>query len=134
MKRRIYIGSWVVDFLFQPKGYKEKKVLALLDEMEAPWDIIMRCVQIMESGQLNTGFTYSDEGLKRAVVVIGPASSGEETINTLVHEIHHVAVSIAHSIGVNLEEETPAYIAGDAVRDLADMVCKLGCRHCNPSR
>ena len=132
MKRRIYIGSWVVDFLFQPKGYRKKKVLSLLEELGAPWDIIMRCVQIMESGHLNTGFTYSDEKLKQALVVIGPTSSGEETINTLVHEIHHVAVAIAHSLGVDLEEETPAYIAGDAARDLADLVCRLGCQHCNP--
>lgn len=131
MKRRIYIGEWVVDFLFQVKGYRRKKVLNYLFDAEAPMDVLMQSEQIMESGFLNTGFTYSDAKLKRCIVVIGPSSSSKEFLNTLVHEIHHVAVAIASSLGVDLEEETPAYMAGNAMLELADLVCELGCSKCH---
>ena len=32
---------------------------------------------------------------------------------------------------IDLESESPAYIAGDSARALADVVCELGCRHCH---
>lgn len=36
----------------------------------------------------------------------------------------------AEGLGIDLESETPAYIAGDSARELADVVCNFGCRHC----
>lgn len=45
-------------------------------------------------------------------------------------EIPHLAVAIAKSLGVNLEGETPAYISGDSARELAGIVCELGCDQC----
>lgn len=53
-----------------------------------------------------------------------------DTNNTLTHEIHHLAVAIARELGIDLESETPAYIAGDTMREFADVVCRLGCEHC----
>ena len=68
--------------------------------------------------------------LRKALVVIGPTSSGKEFVDTLTHEIHHVAVAIAKSLGVDLEGETPAYLSGDSARELAGIVCELGCDQC----
>lgn len=82
----------------------------------------------MDEGSPNTGFTYTNAIVFRAVVCIGPTTSGGEFQNTLVHEIHHLAVAIARELGVDLEGETPAYLAGDTMRAFADVVCKLGCR------
>ena len=82
----------------------------------------------MEEGNPNTGFTYTNAKYFRAVVCIGPTTSGGEFQDTLVHEIHHLAVAIAKELGVDLESETPAYLAGDTMRSFADVVCRLGCR------
>lgn len=65
-----------------------------------------------------------------AIVAIGPTTSGSEFVDTLVHELHHLAVAIAGSLGIDLTEETPAYLAGDSARELADIICKMGCDHC----
>lgn len=54
-------------------------------------------------------------------------------INTLVHEIHHLASVIADGLGVDLLGETPAYVAGDAAMALAHTLCDLGCSHCHSS-
>lgn len=53
--------------------------------------------------------------------------AGAEFIDTLVHEIFHLAVAVALKEGANLKGEVPAYIAGDSARDLSDSICRLGC-------
>jgi len=92
--------------------------------------IIKTVKNTKNTNTLRPGFTYSNGIVFRAVVCIGPTSSGAEFQNTLVHEIHHLAVAIASGIGVDLESETPAYLAGDTMREFADVVCHLGCDHC----
>lgn len=128
--RVMAIGKWVVDFLFARLDYDIDGVLACLYEINASSDVLRQADKIMEDDRLNCGFTFTNPRMKRAVVVIGPTSSGDEFIDTLTHEIHHLAVAIADSIGVDLESETPAYLAGDAAFALAKTICEFGCPHC----
>ena len=128
--RVLAIGEWVVDFLFAKLDYDAEGVLACMYEINASPEILKKADKIMEEDKLNCGFTFSNPKMKRAVVVIGPTSSGDEFIDTLTHEIHHLAVAIADSIGVDLESETPAYLAGDAAFALAKTICEFGCPHC----
>lgn len=132
MERRfLKIGRWRVDFLFCTEGYRREEILPLLSYMEASDEVISITEDLIDSDILNTGFTYSNAKIYRALVVIGPVSSGEEFIDTLVHELHHLAVAVASNLGIDLESETPAYIAGDAARDLVDLICTLGCSRCH---
>lgn len=128
--RVLAIGSWVVDFLFSKLDYDDEAVLACLYEIDADFEVMRQANRIMEDDKLNCGFTFSNPDLKRALVVVGPTSSGKEFIDTLVHEVHHLAVAIADSLGHDLESEVPAYLAGDAARALAETVCEFGCSHC----
>ena len=125
--RVLSIGRWVVDFLFATDEYDIDGVLACLYDAKAPRSVLRSAEKIMDSEYLNTGFTYSNLENHRAVVAVGPVSSGEEFIDTLVHEVHHLAVAIASGLGVDLEGETPAYLSGDSARALADVICRLGC-------
>lgn len=93
--------------------------------------VMRQAMGLMESGKVNTGFTFSNPYEHVALVAIGPTSNGEEFQDTLIHEIHHLAVAIASELGIDLESETPAYIAGDSARALAGVVCELGCSKCN---
>ena len=126
--RVLKIGRWVVGFLFAERRYDIDGIVSCLRHAEAPGYIIDQALDLMGGGEKNTGFTYSNARVFRAIVCIGPASSGGEFQNTLVHEIHHLAVAIARELGVDLEGETPAYLAGDTMRAFADVVCQLGCR------
>ena len=129
--RVLNIGRWVVDFVFAKKDYDIHGVVACLYDCGAPSRVIRQAVNHMMTCELNCGFTYANPDKHRAVVVIGPTSGGEEFTDTLVHEVHHLAVAIASDLGIDLESETPAYVAGDAARELADVICQLGCRHCH---
>lgn len=126
--RVISLGRWTIDFLFAETKYDIEGVVSCLRHAEAPRYIIDQAVDLMDSGEPNTGFTYTNARVFRALVCIGPTTSGGEFQDTLVHEIHHLAVAIARELGVDLESETPAYLAGDTMRAFADVVCKLGCR------
>lgn len=124
------IGKWVVDFLFARLDYDADGVLGCLYDIGASAEVLRKADKIMEEDRLNCGFTFTNPKMKRAVVVIGPSSSGDEFLNTMTHEIHHLAVAIADSLGVDLEGETPAYLIGDTVFALAKTICEFGCPRC----
>lgn len=128
--RLLRIGSWRCHFFFAQHGYEEEDILDLLYDLDAPDDILVSVSRKMRTGRKNEGFTYSNQMTHDAVIVIGPTTSGAEFVDTLVHEVHHLAVAIASSLGIYLESETPAYISGDSARELADVICRMGCREC----
>lgn len=128
--RALQIGRWTVDFLFAETKYDIEGVVGCLRYYLAPDWVIEDAVSLMGEGSLNTGFLYNNPTIFKALCVVGPTSSGAEFIDTLVHEIHHLAVAIASELGLDLASESPAYLAGDSARALAEVVCELGCEHC----
>ena len=146
LRRVLRIGRWVVDVIFAPKGYDIDGILACLYDcgasgsvMHKAEDLMLGCEMdyasdgpdgLMYDCGLNQGFTFSNSAIERAVVVIGPTTSGAEFLDTVTHEIHHLAVAIANHLGFDLTSESPAYLSGDTMRELADIVCRLGCDHC----
>ena len=130
MHRYLSIGRWDVDFYFATEGYKAEILLPVLDEFGIDGSFLARVEEIIDANLPDTGFICIDRKMKEAIIVIGPTTSGAEFIDTMVHEIHHLAVAIADSLGVDLQGETPAYLSGDSARELAEVLCKLGCSHC----
>ena len=125
------IGRWRIHFIFAPDGYDENVILDIMYDLDSPDYILVQAGRKMRRNKPNEGFTYTNSSIKEAVVVIGHTTSGEEFVNTLVHEIKHLSVAIADSLGLDLRGEAPAYLAGDSARDLADIICKLGCPSCH---
>lgn len=129
-KRELYIGRWSVEFYFAEEDYDIDMLLDRLYDFGAPASVMRQAMDLMESDKDNTGFTFTNPYEHCALIAIGPSSDGSEFVNTLVHEVHHLAVAIASELGVDLEGETPAYIAGDSALALAETICEMGCKHC----
>lgn len=129
--RVLYIGRWRCDFYFA-KGddYNFGSVLQCLEDMDAPIGVIETSWWKMREARPNEGFTFSSERLLRSCIFIGPAKSGDEFLDTFTHELRHLADDIATHLGIDLRGEEVAYITGDTTRDLAEIVCRLGCPHC----
>lgn len=127
IKQTLYIGSWTADFFFAPDGYDSDRIINCMYDWGASRDTRLEALNLMESGKDNTGFTFCNPHEHYALVAIGPTSTNSEFLDTLTHEVHHLAVNIASELGVDLESEVPAYISGDAARALAEVVCRLGC-------
>ncbi len=131
IRRDLKIGRWDIEFYFAVDGYDMDVLLDRMFDFGAPYSALKDAMSLMESEKMNTGFTFANPYDCRILVAIGPAESGAEFIDTLTNEIHHVAVVIAQGLGIDLEEETPAYISGDSARSLAEIICELGCKRCN---
>jgi len=129
-KRELYIGRWSIEFYFAEEDYDMDMLLDRLYDFGAPASVMRQAMDLMESDKDNTGFTFTNPYEHCALIAIGPSSDGSEFVNTLVHEVHHLAVAIASELGVDLEGETPAYIAGDSALALAETICEIGCKHC----
>ena len=130
IEQTLKIGRWHVEFFFAQDGYDIDALQDRLYDFGASVAVMRKAWDLMESGEDNTGFTFSNPVERLALVAIGPTTSGAEFLDTLVHEVHHLAVAIASELGIDLESESPAYISGDSTRELADIVCQLGCKHC----
>lgn len=133
IRRDLQIGRWSIVFLFADDYYNTYDVLTYLEDAGAPEHVLERAEEALSRGRYNSGLAYTNEVTYQGVVFVGPTTSGDEFINTLVHEIHHLASVIADGLGVDLLGETPAYVAGDAAMALARTLCELGCSHCHSS-
>lgn len=131
IERIIRLGRWEIDFIFAPDGYDDEEVLTRLYDMDASYDIMRRVNRIMDDGKMNRGFTFANPEMRKALSVVGPASSGGEFLNTLAHESYHVAAAVANELGAELDGEEPAYLIGESFLSLLSVVCELGCKHCN---
>lgn len=132
IRRELHIGRWLARFVFATDGYDEDEILDTLYDLDASDYILVKAAQKMREGKPDEGFTYANRDIMEALVVIGPTTSAAQFQNTLVHEIHHLAVAVADSLGVDLYSETPAYVAGDSAMGLAEVICRLGCDRCRP--
>lgn len=130
--RVLKIGDWVVDFLFAREKYDVEGVLSCLYDIDAPEHTMRRAYRIMTSGRYNRGFTYANSDMHRALLVVGPTTSGKQFANTFSHEVDHLSDFISASYGLEDDNEATAYLTGDTTMALMEVVCELGCEHCNP--
>lgn len=128
--RKLHIGRWEVDFMFAPKRFDVEEISECLYAAGASKLVLEQAEDLMWMCEYNCGFTFANPYKLRAVVVIGPTTSGDEFLDTFVHEVHHLAVAVADNLGFDLDDEGPAYLSGDTARELAGVVCELGCRRC----
>lgn len=129
--RNVTIGRWRVEFVFAPDGYDKDEVLSRLLHLGASEEDRDRIKAVIDNKELNTGFTFVSPYSYDILVAIGPASSGEQFVNTISHEIHHLAVTVIDSLDLDLTGESPAYLAGDTIQTLMDVICHYGCSRCN---
>lgn len=108
-----------------------ERILDALVWADAPESIIQNVSENVRAGRLNEGFTYSEPSLRRTVFASGETTTGPEMLNTIVHEIVHIAQHIAIEDGIDPLGEEMAYLCGDIASTVSDIVCVLSCPHCS---
>lgn len=81
----------------------------------------------IEEGIPNEAFTYTKG--RRSCIYIGATTSGEEFLNSIVHEMRHLIDHIADYYGLD-NGEAAGYLSGDTALALAEDICNFGCDHC----
>ena len=91
IRRALNIGRWLVEFYFAGEdGYDTDELIDRLYDFGADIHSLRKAWSLMESDLPNTGFTFSNQQDRLAIVAIGPTSSGAEFQDTFVHEVHHL--------------------------------------------
>ena len=85
---------------------------------------------MLESNELNTGFTYTDEEKHVTFIVISETTSAAEFFNTFIHEIGHSATHIAQYYEINPYSEELQYLYGEIALQMFQEANELMCDTC----
>lgn len=130
--RRIYIKDWKCDYWFlEEKDTQIWYIFSQLQDMGADDEILDNVVELLENR--NTGFIFTNPEYQRSLVIVGKTTSGEEFLNTFIHETIHLTGIISSMYEADMKGEKIAYMIGDACQLLADIICKFSCNHCRDS-
>ncbi len=130
--REVHIegAEWTAHFYFAIDTYWESEILARLRAMGASRQVTSKIARSMHDNKLDTGFTYSKPAKRESIVVVGRASNGGEFLNSTTHEIRHLVDDIAKTDAMPMCGEGVAYLTGDIINEIADIVCKFSCDCC----
>ena len=131
IRQTIYLErahGWKVTCYYAVTHYEVEEIMRTLAEAGADDESLERAYDNLSSGNLNTGLCYSGKG--ESVLVISCASSPAQFLNSLVHELHHLASHIASALGYDQKGEETCYIAGETAEKIYKVASKFLCEHC----
>lgn len=135
-EQRIYYRKYDWDILvfYDVDGGDTYRVVSALMDIGCKGENLSRSVEAVESCRKNSGLTFANLMSREMVVMIGKTTSHAEFLNTLVHELHHMAEFIASEAGVPYTGETISYITGDLAMLMHPVAGKMLCPHCHQKR
>jgi hypothetical protein len=98
--------------------------------MGASSQVTFKIARSMHNNRLDTGFTYSKPSKRESIVVVGRSSNGGQFLNSTTHELRHLVDDIAKEDNMPMSGEGVAYLTGDIVNQLADIISKFSCECC----
>lgn len=120
--------GWKITCYYAVTHYGVEEILQTMERAGADDNSLDRAYENLSSGSLNTGLCYSSDG--ESVLVISCATSPAQFLNSLVHELHHLASHIASALGYDQKGEEACYIAGETAERMYKVANKFLCEHC----
>lgn len=120
--------GWKITCYYAVTHYEVDEIMHTLAEAGADDKSLKRAYENLSSGSLNTGLCYSGDG--ESVLVISCASSPAQFLNSIVHELHHLASHIASALDYDQKGEEACYIAGETAERMYKVANKFLCEHC----
>lgn len=120
--------GWLVTAYYAVTHYEVDEIMTALERAGCRGEHLQTAYDNLCSDSLNTGLCYSGNG--ESVLVISCASSPAQFLNSLVHELHHMASHIASALGYDQKGEEVCYIAGEAAENMYPVASKFLCEHC----
>lgn len=131
IRQTIYLDradGWKITCYYAVTHYEVEEILQTMERAGADDESLERAYDNLSSGNLNTGLCYSGNG--ESVLVISCASSPAQFLNSLVHELHHLASHIASALGYDQKGEDACYLAGETAEKMYKVASKFLCEHC----
>ena len=88
------------------------EAIDLLASIDCKGKPLMEAYNHISENSKNKGLTYSNVAKRTSVVLVCKATSEDEYINSLTHEMFHVVAHICNHLGIDMQGEEPCYLMG----------------------
>lgn len=108
--------DWKITVFYAVHGYYPDVILDELRRIGIRGKKFAKAEENLTSGEINSGLTYVNNG--EAVGVIGIASSAAQYMDSIVHEVMHLAKFIGKAEGLDPYGEEVCYMGGEIARKM----------------
>lgn len=122
--------DWDIIVFYEVECKDTNVILHELKSIGCHGDQLFRARQNLESCERNIGITFANMSTKEMVVVMTKSTSPKQFLNTMIHELHHMAEFICRADNIPLVGEEISYISGDLSMMMFDKARHMMCPHC----
>lgn len=108
--------DWTITIFYAVHGYYVEDIMDELKRIGIRGKKLAKAEENLTDGEVNSGLTYVNNG--EAVCVIGIASSAAQYMDSIVHEVMHLAKFIGKAEGLDPYGEEVCYIGGEIARKM----------------
>lgn len=106
--------GWNLRIFYCPKTSSQRAtVLKCLYNAGCTGINFRRAMNLIGSGAVNTGLTYSNKAERKTIIVIGISSDAAEFVNTMTHEVNHFIEHVMEALHIQSGAEDEAYFTGE---------------------
>lgn len=132
-KQRIYYRryDWEIIVFYDVDCKDKYSVISALMDIGCKGINLSDSIKLVESCHLNDGLTFANYKTLEMVVMISKTTTPAEFLNTMVHELHHMAEFIANEAEIPQTGEEISYISGELSMKMHPIAVKWICPHCH---
>ena len=108
--------DWEITIFYAVHGYYVEDIMDELKRIGIRGKKLAKAEENLSSGEINSGLTYVNNG--EAVCVIGIASSAAQYMDSIIHEVMHLAKFIGKAEGLDPYGEEVCYMGGEIGRKM----------------
>lgn len=120
--------DWRVKIFYGAGQDDASELLMHFHEAGCRGDFLQTAREQLESGNMNTGLTYSNFARRLTNISIGSATTPLQLLNTIQHEQRHLEAHIAKTFRLDPFGEEICYLAGDVAEKTFPVCFDMQCR------
>ena len=122
--------DWSIRVYYAVHEYFISNILIDLLDIDCDEESFFRIKGLMETGNDNIGFTYTNTEMGASLMLIGKTNSSDEFQDTFDHEKGHLVMHISSALGIDPYSEEYQYLAGEVGKRMFKVAKKFLCDHC----
>ena len=104
--------DWTIELFIVTKNVDVDAIQIALEKTNCPLYTIHKSFRLLTEG-INSGFAYTNNDLRKSILVINASSSADEYINTFAHEKNHIEMHICDFYKIDPVSEEAACLSGE---------------------
>lgn len=124
------VTPWKVTVFYHPSWRNLDLIIKTLYDAGCDGEDLDDAVNTIESGYLNTGFTFTNGNKRVSVLIISKTTDASQFNDTYDHEKGHLAMHICQYDDIDPFSEDYQYLTGEIGRMMFPVAKHFLCDHC----